>query len=257
VLDRPNPLSGSHTNGPFLDSTLANPWPTAPGRPGKAFALYPMPLRHGMTMGELARFYNDVLSLRADLAVVPVQGWSRAMWFDDSGLPWVKPSPNLPTLTSALVYSDLVAFEGSNLSVGRGTDDAFQRVGASWLDAVGVVSRLQAMRLPGLRFEVDSFTPRSPGDSKYGDRRIAGVHVVVVDRNAVESGMLSAALLSAVHATNPDSLRVTARTFDERFGSGAIREAILRGGDPVALMVPVRDAARRFAERARPYYLYK
>ena len=256
VLDRPNPITGSHTDGPFLDSTLANAWPTTAGRPGKAYALYPVPLRHGMTMAEIARFFDDVLALHAELKVVPALGWRRSMWFDETGLPWVRPSPNMPSLTSALLYPDLVAFEGTNVSVGRGTADAFQRVGAPWLDATAVVARLESMRLPGLRFEVDSFTPRAPGDGKYGDRRIAGVHISVVDRNAVESGTLCVALLSAIHAANPDSLRIGAGTFDERFGSPRLRLAMLRGDDPIAVIVPVRAAARRFADRARRYYIY-
>jgi uncharacterized protein YbbC (DUF1343 family) len=256
VLDRPNPITGSHTDGPFLDSTLANAWPSTAGRPGKAYALYPVPLRHGMTMAEMARFFDDALALHAELKVVPALGWRRSMWFDETGLPWVKPSPNMPNLTSALLYPDIVAFEGTNVSVGRGTSDAFQRVGASWLNAPAVVARLEGMRLPGLRFEVDSFTPRSPGDGKYADRRIAGVHISVVDRNAVESGTLCAAMLAAIHATNPDSLRIDAGSFDERFGGAQLRLAIMRGEDPIALIVPVRAAARRFADGARRFYIY-
>lgn len=257
VLDRPNPITGSHTNGPFLDSTLASAWPTSAGRPGKAYALYPVPLRHGMTMAEMARFFDDALALRAELKVVPALGWRRSMWFDETGLPWVKPSPNMPTLTSALLYPDLVAFEGTNVSVGRGTDDAFQRFGAPWLNAPAVVARLRGMRLPGLRFEVDSFTPRSPGDGKYANQRIAGVHISVADRNAVESGTLCAAILSAIHGVNPDSLRINAGTFDERLGSPQIREAILRGENPFDLIIPVRAAAQRFADGVRRFYIYQ
>jgi uncharacterized protein YbbC (DUF1343 family) len=257
VLDRPNPITGSHTDGPFLDSTLSSAWPSREGRPGKAYALYPVPLRHGMTMAELARFFDDALALHSELKVVPALGWRRSMWFDETGLPWVKPSPNMPSLTSALLYPAIVAFEGSNVSVGRGTEDAFQRFGAPWLNATAVVARLEAMRLPGLRFEVDSFTPRSPGDGKYGDRRISGVHISVVDRNVVETGTLCAAILSVLHATSPDSLRINAGSFDERFGSPVLRQGILRGDDPFVLMAPERGAAQRFADGMRRYYIYR
>src|SRR4029079_3143946 len=106
--------------------------------------------RHWMTMGEVALFYNDVPGIRADLHVIPVAGWRRDMWFDETGLPWVRPSPNLPTLASALVYPSLVPFEGSNVSVGRGTPDAFQRFGAPWMNAVEVARRLNARGLPGV-----------------------------------------------------------------------------------------------------------
>ncbi|HEY6219078.1 MAG TPA: DUF1343 domain-containing protein [Gemmatimonadaceae bacterium] len=257
VLDRPNPITGTHTDGPYLDTALANAWPSVPGRPGKAYALYPTPLRHGMTMGELARFFNHELKLGTDLVVVPAAGWRRAMWFDETGLPWVKPSPNLPTLTSALLYPAIVPFEGSNVSVGRGTPDAFQRFGAPWLNAGEVVDILQSMRLPGLRFERDDFTPHAAGDDKYNERRIPGVHIVVTDRNVVDAGTLSAGILAAIHRTNRDSLRITARTFDERFGSTAAREAILAGQDPLQVMAPHRLAARRFAEQIREFQLYR
>src|SRR5947209_3562964 len=142
VLDRPNPITGDHVEGPMLDTGLANANEHTPQRSAKPYALYPFPLRHGMTMGELARFYNSVLGINAPLRVVPVSGWRRSMWFDETGLPWVRPSPNLPSLTSALLYPALVAFEGSNVSVGRGTSDAFQRFGAPWLDAVRVAESL-------------------------------------------------------------------------------------------------------------------
>ena len=177
VLDRPNPLTGDHVDGPMLDTGLANANEHTPQRSAKPYALYPFPLRHGMTMGEMALFYNSVLGINAPLRVVPMSGWRRSMWFDETGLPWVRPSPNLPTLASALVYPSLVAFEGSNLSVGRGTSDAFQRFGAPWLDAKHVVSLLNEMRLGGVRFVVDSFTPQNPGDQKYGGKRIPGVRI--------------------------------------------------------------------------------
>jgi uncharacterized protein YbbC (DUF1343 family) len=257
VLDRPDPITGNHTDGPYLDSALANPWPTVPGKPGKAYALYPTPLRHGMTMGELARMFNDRLQLHADLAVVPAAGWRRSMWFDQTGLPWVKPSPNMPTLLSALLYPAIVPFEGSNVSVGRGTPDAFQRFGAPWMNAARVAVMLDSLRLPGLAFEVDSFTPHDAGDNKYSERRIAGVHITVRERDSVEVGTLSAAILWALHRTSPDSLRITARTFDDRFGSTAAREAIMAGGDPIRVMAPHRAAAKAFADQVRRYQLYQ
>jgi uncharacterized protein YbbC (DUF1343 family) len=256
IVDRPNPVSGA-TNGPFLDSALANPYPPAPGKPGRAYALYPVPLRHGLTMAEMARLFNAEMKLGADLRVVPAAGWRRSMWFDETGLPWVRPSPNLPDLTSATIYPALVAFEGSNLSVGRGTTAAFQRFGAPWLDAREAARRLEAMHLPGTRFVVDSFTPRTAGDNKYNDRRIAGVRIELTDRNRFEAGMVCAAILSVVHAVNPDSLRITNLTFDLRFGNAAIRAAIMRGEDPSPLMAKEETAAEAFANRARRYWMYQ
>jgi uncharacterized protein YbbC (DUF1343 family) len=257
VLDRPNPITGLHASAPLLDSAIANPWPTAQGRVGKAYALYPMPLRHGMTMGEMARFYDDALGLKAKLVVIPAAGWRRSMWFDETGLPWVKPSPNMPTLASALLYPAIVPFESSNVSVGRGTDDAFQRFGAPWMNAVAVVERLERMRLPGVRFEVDSFTPRAPTDNKYKDRRIPGVHIAITERDRVEAGTMAAAILSALRATSPDSLRIEAAGFDDRFGSKSVREAIMRGEDPLEVMARERLHTLSFTNRVKRYWIYQ
>ncbi|HET9424423.1 MAG TPA: DUF1343 domain-containing protein [Gemmatimonadaceae bacterium] len=257
VLDRPNPITGNHTDGPYLDSALANPYPPQPGRPGRAFALYPVPLRHGMTMGEMALFINEAMKLNANLRVVPAAGWKRAMWFDETGLPWVRPSPNLPNLTSATIYPSLVPFESSNVSVGRGTTTAFQRFGAPWMNAPEVARRLEALRLPGTRFVVDSFMPREAGDRKYNDQLIPGVRIMLADRNAFEAGTVAAAILSVLRATSPDSLRITPRGFDERFGSPRLREAIMRGEDPMPLMARERAEARAFAERMRRFWLYQ
>ena len=257
VLDRPNPITGEHVSGPMLDTALSNPEDPAPGKAGRAYALYPFPLRHGMTMGELALFYNATLNINAPLHVIPVTGWRRSLWFDETGLPWVRPSPNLPTLTSALLYPSLVAFEGSNVSVGRGTSDAFQRFGAPWLNAPSVAERLNGRRLAGVRFVVDPFTPVKPGDDKYGGQRIPGIRIDVTDRNAVESGKVGAAILFVLQQVHHDSLKIRERTFDERFGSVAVRRAIMIGTDPAVAMIPQRAMVDDFEWRAKRFYLYR
>ena len=257
VLDRPNPITGEHVSPPMLDTALANPDDPAPGKPGKAYALYPFPLRHGMTMGELALFYNTTLHINAPLHVVPMSGWRRDMWFDETGLPWVRPSPNLPTLTSALIYPSLVAFEGSNVSVGRGTADAFQRFGAPWLLAGPVAARLNGRGLHGVRFVVDSFMPVNPGDDKYGGMRIPGIRIDVTDRNAVESGPIAAAILFVLQQVHHDSLKISTRTFDERFGSSFARQAIMAGTDPNVAMIPQRARVQAFLGNAERFHLYR
>jgi len=257
VLDRPNPLTGEHVDGPMLDTALSNAEEHTPQKPGKAYALYPFPLRHGMTIGELALFYNGVLGINAPLRVIPMSGWRRDMWLDQTGLPWVRPSPNLPTLASALVYPSLVAFEGSNVSVGRGTPDAFQRVGAAWMNAARIAESLNGRRLPGVRFVVDSFTPLNPGDAKYNGVRIPGVRVDVTDRDRVQSGRVSAAILWAILQANRDSLRISTRAFDERFGSHAVREAIVGGTDPDVAFDAQRAEVQRFSRSADRFRLYR
>lgn len=257
VLDRPAPLGGAHVSGPLLDTALANPEDPAPGRPGLAYALWPFPLRHGLTIGELARFYNETLGIGADLRVVPLRNYRRRMWGDETGLRWVRPSPSMPSVASALVYPALVAFESSNLSVGRGTDLPFQRFGAPWLRADSVARLLNDRELAGVRFEAETFTPREPGDKKYAGRSIRGVRVHVVDRNAVQVGRVGAAILWAVGRANADSLRVTARGFDLRFGDPAAREALLRGDDPDGVIDRHLPGVVAFTTRARRFHLYR
>jgi uncharacterized protein YbbC (DUF1343 family) len=241
VLDRPNPLSGLRPDGPILDSAIANPDAPTAEKAGRAYALYPVPLRHALTMGEMALLFNAQLRIGARLHVVPAAGWTRGMWFDETGLPWVRPSPNLPTLASATVYPALVAFEATNLSVGRGTTDAFQRLGAPWLPADGALSLLQVRRLPGVRFERSDFTPQRATDGKYSGRPTAGIRIVVTDRNRFSPGRTGAALLWAIRRVAPDSLVVRGPAFDERFGRPAMREALMRGEDPDAVVA--RDSA--------------
>jgi uncharacterized protein YbbC (DUF1343 family) len=257
VLDRPAPLTGARQDGPLLDAALANPEDPSPSRGGQAYALYPFPLRHGMTMGEMALYYNEVLGIGAELRVVPMAGWRRAMWFDETGLPWVRPSPNLPTLASALVYPALVALEASNVSVGRGTAEAFQRFGAPWLDAAATAALLNDREIPGVRFEAERFTPREPGDRKYDGQSIPGVRVVVTDRDRVHAGRVGAAILWALARSAGDSLRITPRAFDLRFGSTAGREALLRGDDPDEVIDRSLAAVVDFTRTARRYWLYR
>jgi uncharacterized protein YbbC (DUF1343 family) len=257
VLDRPNPLDGVHVDGPMLDSALANPEEPTAARPGRAYALYPAPLRHGLTMGELARFFNSELGIGAALTVVPADGWRRSMWFDETGLPWVRPSPNLPTLASATIYPALVAFEATNLSVGRGTPDAFQRLGAPWLPADRVISLLNARALPGVRFERSDFTPTGATDGKFSGRPLAGVRVVVTDRQAYSPGRTGAALFWAIARVAPESLVVRPAAFDERFGRPWMREALLRGDDPDAVVRADSSAVSAFVRKVAPFRLYR
>jgi uncharacterized protein YbbC (DUF1343 family) len=257
VLDRPNPISGYIIEGPVLDGALANAEDPAPGRPGQAFALWPIPLRHGMTMGELALYYNDVLKLHANLHVVPARGWRRDVWFDLTGLPWVKPSPNMPDLHSAILYPGLVAFEATNLSVGRGTPEAFQRIGAPWLNAAATVALLRDREIPGVRFFSESFTPVNPSDGKYGGQTIPGIKIVVINRSALQSARVGASLLWAINKTAGNRLTIENRGFDLRFGAPAVREALLRGDDPDVLIDREYKAAYAFRDATRQYLIYK
>ncbi|HUQ19409.1 MAG TPA: DUF1343 domain-containing protein [Gemmatimonadaceae bacterium] len=256
VLDRPNPITGFYVEGPMLDSTLANPNDPAPGRNGQAYAIYSMPLRHGMTMAEMALFFNDEFGIKADLHVVPMRGWRRELWFDRTGLPWVRPSPNLPYLQSAMLYPALVAFEGSNLSVGRGTPIAFQLIGAPWLNTKATIALLKDRELKGVRFQEETFTPVSPGDNKYPNQAIPGIRILITNRNTLQPSRVGATLLWAINKTSGAGLKLNDRTFDLRFGSPRIREALLRGDDPDGVIDREYAAVYAFRERTRRYLLY-
>lgn len=257
VLDRPNPLSGAMAEGALLDSSLANANYPTPGGRTNGFALYPMPLRHGLTMGEMAKLFQAQLKLGTRLTVVPVRNLRRGMWFDDTKLPWVRPSPNLPNLTSALLYPALVPFESSNVSVGRGTNDPFQRFGAPWLHADSVARLLDDLSLTGVRFKAERFTPNNPGDRKYEGRSIPGIRIEVTDRERVQPARVGAAVLWALGRVHRDSLQIDGPGFDLRMGSARVREALLGGADPDAVLDRVLPAVIAFEKDARRFYLYR
>jgi uncharacterized protein YbbC (DUF1343 family) len=257
VLDRPNPLSGAFTEGALLDSSLANAeYPTGTNRTN-GFAIYPTPLRHGLTMGELARLFQANLKMGTRLSVIPMRNWRRRMWFDDTALPWVRPSPNMPNLTSALLYPALVPFEASNVSVGRGTEQPFQRIGAPWLRADTLVRLLEDLTLTGVKFRAERFTPDKPGDNKYPGRSIPGIRLEVTDRERVQPARIGAALLWALHRVHGDSLRLTLPGFDLRMGSARVREALLAGRDPDAVLDRLLPQVVAFEKDARRFHLYR
>jgi len=255
VLDRPNPITG-RMEAPLLDSDLSNPEDPTPTRRGLAFALYPAPLRHGMTNGELARWFAADLRIPVQLTVVPMQGWRRTMWWDETGLPWVVPSPAMATVASALVYPALVPLEGTNVSVGRGTKAPFQRFGAPWMDAPRLATMLNELGFVGVRFEAERFTPRESPDRKFNDREIPGVKIVVTDRDRAPMGRVGAAVLWSLKKVHGDSLRATERTIDQRFGSSAARQALFAGTDPDEVIDAMQPAVAAFQRKVRPYLLY-
>lgn len=257
VLDRPNPITASRVEGPVLDSNRAYAGVHTAERRARPTTVHPIPMRHGMTMGELARYYNATLRLGARLHVVPVAGWRRDMWFDETGLPWVKPSPNMPDLTSATLYPGTVIFEATNLSVGRGTPIAFQQVGAPWLNAERVVALLRERNLPGVRFETATFTPQNPTDRKFPGQQLRAVRLIVTDRNQVEPVRTAATMVWAIARAHPDSLRVREQGFDDLFGSPRVRQALLRGDDPDQVLQREQPRVEAFRRETKPYLIYR
>jgi uncharacterized protein YbbC (DUF1343 family) len=238
VLDRPNPI-GCTVQGPVLDTALRS-----------AIGPLPVPLRHGMTMGELARFANGELGIGADLHVVPVKGWRRCDWLDATGLPFVRPSPNLTGLDALSWYPGTVLFEATNLSTGRGSDAPFSQVGAPWLDARRVADAM-ADRY-GVTLLPVRFTPVEPGDGKFAGVSVAGVRLPAADRAHGDPVREALRLLQVIAELQPESLRIDSLGLARRLGVRASINAP-RWADAVRWT----DAVRDFMVRRRPYLLYR
>ena len=248
VLDRPNPIGGSEVQG-NVRARAAEPDSMPVG-------FLPVAMRHGMTLGELARMANDVLAIGVDLTVIPAAGWRREILYDQTGLPWVPPSPNMPSLESALNYPGLCLFEGTNLSVGRGTGVAFQVLGAPWLDPEAVIRRARGAALTGVEVTPAVFTPRAPTDSKYDGEELRGLRVHVVDPTHYDPTKLAVALLAAIRATHPQQFQFRAASFD-RLATGPELRLALEAGQPASQIWGAweEDLARFRATRAQ-YLIY-
>ncbi len=248
VLDRPDPSGGEEVQG--------NARPRA-GDPDSAFVGFmPVAMRHGMTLGELARMANDVLGIGADLVVVPAAGWQRVMLFDQTGLPWVKPSPNMPDLESALHYPGMCLFEGTNLSVGRGTGFAFQVIGAPWLDADAVRRRLPAAAMVGVEVTPVAFTPRGPTDRKYDGVALRGLRFRVTDRRRYDPTRLAVALLAVTRAAHPTAFQFRAESFDRLATGPVLRQAIESGRPAEEIWGAWEPDLSRFRAARAKYLLY-
>lgn len=244
VLDRPDPIGGL-VQGNVLDTAWASD-----------VGLLAIPMRHGMTLGELARLARADLHLDVDLRVVPLAGWRRGEGFDATGLPFIPPSPNLPTLESLYHYPGLCLFEGTDLSVGRGTSAPFEQVGAPWLDTAAVLRRIRAARLPGVAFRGVTFRPVAPGDGKYADTLLSGIRLRVTDRQTYDPTATAVYLLQAIREVHPARFEIVPRQFDRLAGGSTLREQLERGVPAariVAGWVPARDA---FLARRAPYLIY-
>jgi uncharacterized protein YbbC (DUF1343 family) len=224
VLDRPNPITG-RMEGPLMDMamrTVAQP----------ITGYYPVPLRHGMTTGEIARYVNAEYDIGAELTVIPAEGWRDTQWFDETGLPWIDPSPNIRSLDAALTYSGLVLFEATNLSVGRGTDAPFSYVGAPWLDAGRLLQRVSRYEIPGVHLDTTSFVPRGEGWVPFRGERVRAIRMRITDRDAYRPVWLSLVLLSEVRRQHPSEFRITNEGMTQMLGSRWARQALDRGDDP-------------------------
>jgi uncharacterized protein YbbC (DUF1343 family) len=243
VLDRPNPIGGEIVEGALLDPAF------------KSFVgMYPIPARHGMTVGELATLFNRQYRIGADLIVVRAANWRRSQWLDQTGLPWVNPSPNLRSFAALQSYPGSVYFEGTNLTEGRGTDRPFEQIGASWLNAPEVARIMNGMGLPGIRFEPITMVV-APTAAKFKGETIAGIRFFVTDKQTYRPVRTSLLLIDEIRRQHPRAF-AWSKTIDRLTGSDKVRLAIEGGWLPSLLADWDREAAA-FVESRRPFLLYR
>lgn len=254
VLDRPNPIGGRRVEGFVTD----------PGALFRFGSYAPVPVVHGMTMGELARYYNGERLLRGDrqvaLTVIPMQGWTRDLWYDETGLAWRKPSPNLLTLSSLLAYVGTCLFEALNVSEGRGTDAPFEQIGAPWLDHVKAVALLRTLDLPGVQFDTVTFTPvQQPYHGRppeLAGESLRGVRLRVTDRTRFAPYLTGVALLWAVHAVHADRLVWNDAVLDRLTATPRLKSLLQAGRTPRQIEAAWAVEVSAFRQRRAPYLLY-
>jgi uncharacterized protein YbbC (DUF1343 family)/CubicO group peptidase (beta-lactamase class C family) len=241
VLDRPDPITGSFVQGPISD----------PGH--ESFTNYGfVPVRHGMTMGELAKLFNGERNIGARLRVVALEGWMRGDWYDSTGLEWINPSPNLRSLTEATLYPGVALVEGTNVSVGRGTDTPFELLGAPWINAGDLSQYLNARDISGVRFVPVSFTPST---SSYAGQTCHGVNIVVVDRNAFDAPELGIELASALRKLYAEQFHM--ERMIELLVNQSAYDAIVKGEDPRRIAEDWREPLEKFQQLRQKYLIYK
>jgi uncharacterized protein YbbC (DUF1343 family) len=253
VLDRPNPIRGILVEGPVRLDSL------------KSFVGFaPIPVTHGMTVGELARMYNGEGYLeggvRANLTVIEMTGWTRGLWFDETGLRWVKPSPNMVTVQTATVYPGSCFFEGTNLSEGRGTDRPFEIIGAPWVDTAKVLATLKGLRMPGVEFGGEAFVPRQNQKGavpKHAGHECRGIRLDVTDRNRFVPVATGVALLWAFRISHPKEFQWKSSSIDRLAGTPALREMLDAGRDPSAIVGSWTAEIDRFRAVRSKYLLYE
>jgi uncharacterized protein YbbC (DUF1343 family) len=240
VLDRPDPITGSFVQGPVSDAGVEN------------FNNYwTVPVRHGMTMGELAKMFNTERNINAKLTVVAIEGWERGDWFDSTGLAWINPSPNLRSVTEAALYPGVGLIEGTNVSVGRGTDTPFEVLGAPWMKARELAAYLNARAIAGVRFVPITFTPTS---SNYAGQKCEGVNLVLTDRNALDAPEMGIELAAALKKLYPADYKM--ERMMELLVNQAAYDGLVAGEDPRRIAQDWQEKIENFEAVRKKYLLY-
>ncbi|MDH5262763.1 MAG: DUF1343 domain-containing protein [Gammaproteobacteria bacterium] len=240
VLDRPNPINGIDVAGPVLDDGLQS-----------FVGFHPIPVRHGMTVGELARMFNDELALDLDLHVVRIGAWHRSDFLDDTGLPWVNPSPNMRSQTEALLYPGIGLLETTNVSVGRGTATPFELIGAPWLDGESLAGALNEMQLPGIAFTATRFTPDA---STFAGELCEGVRFTITDRSVFEPLTTGLSIARQLLLDYPDDWQTD--RYLRLLGNEAALRALLDGKSVSEIKASYQKGLDEFLARRTRYLLY-
>lgn len=254
VFDRPNPIGGNQVQGTILDPAFSS-----------FVGMYPIVQRYGLTIGEYAKYINETQNINCKLEVIPMEGWTRGMYYDDTELKtWVMPSPNMPTLDTAIVYTGTCVFEGTNLSEGRGTTRPFELIGAPWINSLKLAEKLNSLELPGVKFRAASFTPTiskyGPEFDKNGNRTknaevCGGVQVYVTDRDEFNSVKTGVAMLYTIRDMYPDKFQYLSTNFiDKLVGNSYVRE----GKYTLQELFKIIDKeSEEFKKSTEKYYIYK
>jgi uncharacterized protein YbbC (DUF1343 family)/CubicO group peptidase (beta-lactamase class C family) len=241
VLDRPNPVTGSYVQGPVADAGHE-----------RFVGYWTVPVRHGMTMGELAKMFNAERNINAKLTVVPMEGWQRGDWFDSTGLAWVNPSPNLRSLTEAMLYPGVALIEYTNVSVGRGTDTPFEVVGAPWVKGRELAAYLNARGIAGVRFVPVAFMPAA---AVYSGQKCEGVNLVLTERNALDAPELGIELAAALQKLYPANFKIGGVA--PLLGNQAAFDGLMAGEDPRRIAQDWQEELQKFEVMRQKYLIYK
>lgn len=242
VLDRLNPIDATRVEGPVLEPGFES-----------FVGIYNLPTRYGMTPGELASLLNSEAAIGADLTIIPVKGWKRSQWYDQTGMQWVLPSPNMATLGTATVYPGLCLIESTNLSEGRGTVRPFELIGAPWLKSRQLADRLNQLGLTGVRFRTQAFTPTF---SKHQGKLCQGVQIHVSDRNRFQPIPTLLHILTEIRNLHPGKLKLEAKFFDRLSGNSWVRESLLRGQPVDQIVRRWQPGLEEFKKKREKYLLY-
>ncbi|HZJ00379.1 MAG TPA: DUF1343 domain-containing protein, partial [Gemmatimonadaceae bacterium] len=242
VLDRPNPIGGEIVEGALVEPAFKS-----------LVGIYPIPARHGLTVGELAKLFNEKYGIGADLIVIKTANWNRSQWLDQTGLPWTNPSPNLRSPAALNNYPGTVYFEGTNLTEGRGTDRPFEQIGAPYLDAPKVAELMNQKNLPGIRFEAITM-PVAASAAKYPGLTIPAIRFVITDRQAYRPVRTSLILINEIRQRHPNNFAWRS-SIDRLTGTDKVRAAIDKG-ELAPLLAEWDKEAAEFKEMSRQFYLY-